>query len=167
MVKAMQRSLTTAALLSTLCATLFVSNAATAAGKADPTIERGKYLVIIGGCNDCHTPGYAATEGKVPEADWLTGDILGWRGPWGTTYPANLRSYMQKMTEAQWVKAAHTLQSRPPMPAVNVRQIKDQDLRAMYRYIKHLGPGGNEAPAYVPPDKTPNPPFVQFPAPPK
>ena len=52
------------------------------------------------------------------------------------------------------------------MPAVNVRQMTDQDLKAVYRYVKSLGPAGNEAPAYVPPDKTPNPPFVQFPGPP-
>ena len=32
-----------------------------------------------------HTAGYAASDGAVPEADWLTGDALGWRGPWGTT----------------------------------------------------------------------------------
>ena len=24
--------------------------------KADPQVERGRYLVQIGGCNDCHTP---------------------------------------------------------------------------------------------------------------
>jgi len=53
------------------------------------------------------------------------------------------------------------------MPAVNVRAMKDADLKAIYRYIRHLGPAGNDAPAYVPPDKTPNPPYVQFPAPPK
>ena len=62
-----------------------ISGAAVAAGKSDPMTARGKYVVTIGGCNDCHTPGYAEKEGKVPEKDWLTGDILGWRGPWGTT----------------------------------------------------------------------------------
>ncbi len=24
----------------------------------DAEVERGKYLVTISGCNDCHTPGY-------------------------------------------------------------------------------------------------------------
>ena len=143
-----------------------ISGAAVAAGKSDPMTARGKYVVTIGGCNDCHTPGYAENEGKVPEKDWLTGDILGWRGPWGTTYPVNLRNYMDKLTEKQWVAKAKNLQARPPMPAVNVRQMTDQDLKAVYHYVKRLGPAGNEAPAYVPPDKTPNPPFVQFPGPP-
>jgi CxxC motif-containing protein (DUF1111 family) len=26
------------------------------AAAADAQVERGKYLVIVGGCNDCHTP---------------------------------------------------------------------------------------------------------------
>lgn len=45
-------------------------------------VERGRYLVKIAGCNDCHTAGYAISAGKVDEKQWLTGDALGWRGPW-------------------------------------------------------------------------------------
>jgi hypothetical protein len=51
------------------------------AQKADKHIERGRYLIRIAGCNDCHTANYAMRGGKVPEAEWLTGDDLGWRGP--------------------------------------------------------------------------------------
>jgi mono/diheme cytochrome c family protein len=92
------------------------------AAKADSgLLARGKYFVVIGGCNDCHTGGYAPTNGKVPEKDWLLGDRLGWRGPWGTTYPVNLRLYMQALTEAQWVTKAKSLTTRPPMPWDNVR----------------------------------------------
>jgi hypothetical protein len=39
-------------------------------------------------------------------------------------------------------------------------------VRAIYRYLKYMGPAGQPAPAYVPPDKEPKPPFVQFPPPP-
>jgi mono/diheme cytochrome c family protein len=139
-----------------------------ATAKADASsLARGKYLVVIGGCNDCHTAGYAPTNGKVPEKDWLAGDRLGWRGPWGTTYAANLRQYMQALTEAQWLAKARALETRPPMPWSNVRAMTTQDLRALYRYIRHLGPGGDAAPPYLPPDKEPPPPFVTFPAPPK
>ena len=87
----------------------------------DAQIKRGRYLVQIGGCNDCHTAGYAPSGGKVPEAQWLLGDALGWHGPWGTTYATNLRLYMQDLTEEQWVKKAKTLNARPPMPWFNVR----------------------------------------------
>jgi mono/diheme cytochrome c family protein len=131
--------------------------------QADNQVERGRYLIRIGGCNDCHTAGYAPTGGKVPEPQWLTGDGLGWSGPWGTTYATNLRLYMQNLTEDQWVKTARTLQTRPPMPWFNVRDMSTRDLRAMYRYVRHLGPAGNPAPAYLPPEKTPPQPYVQFP----
>ena len=126
-------------------------------------IKRGRYLVQIGGCNDCHTAGYAPSGGKVPEAQWLLGDALGWHGPWGTTYATNLRLYMQDLTEEQWVKKAKTLNARPPMPWFNVRAMTTADLRAMYRYIRSLGPVGKPAPAYLPPDKTPPQPHVAFP----
>jgi mono/diheme cytochrome c family protein len=129
-------------------------------------VERGRYVVKIGGCNDCHTPGYALTDGKVPEKDWLIGDQLGWRGPWGTTYPPNLRLALKKMSENEWVKIAHNASFRPPMPSVSLRNMSERDLRAVYRFVLSLGPGGSEAPAYVPPDQQPIGPVVMFPAPP-
>ena len=30
------------------------------------------------------------------------GDILSWRGPWGTIHPMNLRLYMANVTQGQW-----------------------------------------------------------------
>ena len=36
----------------------------------------------VAGCNDCHTRDYAIKGGQVPEAAWLMGDELGWRGAW-------------------------------------------------------------------------------------
>ena len=133
----------------------------------DPLVKRGRYLVQIGGCNDCHTPDYPATGGKVPEAQWLTGDALGWQGGWGTTYATNLRLYMQDLTEEQWIKKAKALNARPPMPWFNVRAMSTSDLRAMYRYVRHLGPAGKPAPAYVPPGQAASGPVVRFPEPPK
>ena len=127
--------------------------------------KRGKYLVQAAGCNDCHTPGYAMRDGKVDERNWLIGDTLGWRGPWGTTYPANLRLVARTMNETQWMARARS-EMRPPMPWFNLRVMTDSDLKAIYAYLKHLGPAGVAAPAYLSPDKTPTLPFVQFPSPP-
>jgi mono/diheme cytochrome c family protein len=135
--------------------------------KSDPQVNRGRYLIKVAGCNDCHTPGYGPTGGKVPEEKWLTGDILGWNGPWGTTYATNLRLYMQDLSEDQWIKKAKTLSARPPMPWFNVQAMSASDLRAMYRYVRYLGPAGKPAPAYLPPTQTPPEPAVRFPAPPK
>ena len=139
-----------------------------AATQADrKQIERGRYLLTVGNCNDCHTDGYAASEGKVPEQAWLLGSPLGFRGPWGTTYATNLRQGISGMTEDAWVKYAKALRVRPPMPWFNVNQWTESDLRAFYQYVRHLGPMGKPAPAYLPSSVEPKPPFVQWPAPPK
>jgi len=131
-------------------------------------LERGRYVVMVGGCNDCHTDGYAPSGGNVPQKDWLLGSgPLGFRGPWGTTYAPNLRLPASTMTEAEWVKYAKTLRTRPPMPWFNVNAMSEGDLRAMYRFIGSLGPVGGPAQAYVAPDKEPSPPYIQWPAPPK
>lgn len=129
-------------------------------------IERGRYLVKVGGCNDCHTAGYGMSAGKVAEKDWLQGDQLGWRGPWGTTYPTNLRLSMNAMSENDWIKMAQTFQARPPMPYFNLHAMDKEDLRAIYRFVRHLGPAGKPAPGWVPPDRTPPGPVIQFPGPP-
>jgi mono/diheme cytochrome c family protein len=129
-------------------------------------VQRGRYMVQIGGCNDCHTQGYAENSGAVDEKHWLLGSSLGWSGPWGTTYPANLRLLAQNFTESQWLVMARS-QWRPPMPWFNLRAMSDEDLGAIYRYIRHMGPAGEPAPAYVPPDRKPMTPVVSFgPSPP-
>ena len=130
---------------------------------ANPDIERGRYLVAISGCNDCHTPGFMAHGSKVPEKDWLIGGTTGWRGSWGTTYPANLRLYFQEITEDQWVQSAREMQRRPPMPYYSLNQMVEPDVRAMYKYIRSLGPAGKPAPKFVPAGKVPPQPYVQFP----
>lgn len=137
------------------------------AGASDePSAERGQYLVRISGCNDCHTAGYAENYGTTPVSEWLMGDRLGWRGGWGTTYAPNLRLSLAKMTEEQWLSFARNLQSRPPMPSFNLNAMNEDDLKSIYRFVRQLQPLGDPAPAYVPPDQEPSPPYVVFPAPP-
>lgn len=89
--------------------------AAAAQAKAQQTaVERGKYLVTLSGCNDCHTPLKMGPKGpepdfsrllsghpqdlKMPEAPKLTEPwmlvgavtMTAFSGPWGTTYAINL-----------------------------------------------------------------------------
>jgi mono/diheme cytochrome c family protein len=131
---------------------------------ANATIERGRYIVEIGGCNDCHTAGYANAGGKAAEADRLKGDTLGYRGPWGTSYPTNLRLSIGKLTEDAWVMRAKTLMTNPPMPWFNVRAMTEADQRAVYQYIKSLpGAAGTASPAFLPSDKMPKDPYIQWP----
>jgi len=136
-------------------------------GAGQKMIDRGRYLMKIAGCNDCHTAGYAQTGGNVPEAQWLTGDALGWSGPWGTTYAANLRLVVAGLSEEDWVRRARSAQYRPPMPWFALRDMSESDLRAAYRYIRSLGTAGGPAPAYVPPGGKVAGPVVAFPMPPK
>ena len=135
---------------------------AVVAGAAEPSqVDRGRYLVTIGGCNDCHTAGYLQNDAKVPEREWLKGQSVGFQGPWGTTYPANLRLVASKLTAEQWVVHARA-QRLPPMPWFNVAKMTDADLRAVYAYIRSLGDPGEAAPAYVAPGGKVSTPYFVF-----
>jgi len=136
---------------------------AVAAGDA---VQRGRYLVEIGGCNDCHTAGYAASGADVPESQWLLGDALGWNGPWGTTYAPNLRLQLASMDKADFRHYARTLRTRPPMPYWALNAMRDDDLDALLAYIQSLGPAGAPAPAALAPGIAPGGAVVRFPAPP-
>lgn len=129
-------------------------------------VDAGRYLVTVAGCNDCHTKGYLQTEGDVPEEDWLTGNPVGWRGPWGTTYASNLRLYADTLSAGQFVKILHSRTALPPMPWMNINEISERDARAIYAYLKHLGPKGKPTPENVPPGKEPNTPYIRM-APPR
>ncbi len=119
--RALRRSL--AIVVST--AALAAAGAVISAATQVRDVERGRYLSIIGGCNDCHTPGYLEKSGAVPES---------------------------------LARAAR----RPPMPWFNVRAMSDADLGALYAYLRSLGPGGEPAPAYVPPGEHVATPYIDF-----
>jgi|WetSurMetagenome_2_1015567.scaffolds.fasta_scaffold362371_2 mono/diheme cytochrome c family protein len=138
----------------------FGSAVAHAGDRAD-RLERGRYLVTIGGCNDCHTPGGMEKGPAVPEKDWLTGVPVGFQGPWGTTYAANLRLVINSMSEAEWL--THARQQRmPPMPWYNLKAMSDDDLKAVYAYVRSLGAAGVPVPAYVAPGGKVTTPYFVF-----
>jgi hypothetical protein len=94
----------------------YATTAALTADAASPDkVARGKYLVTIAGCNDCHTPLKIGANGPepdmsrvlsghpesvvvtsaaaTPEEPWLvtaTGTSTAWSGPWGVSFTANL-----------------------------------------------------------------------------
>ena len=144
---------------------------AVAVGCASPTqqntsdissIDRGRYLVKSMGCNDCHTPDYQ--KGKsVPEEDWLTGENLGFRDPSGTTYPTNLRLLLNSMSEDDWTVFAREMRKNVPMESVLLPRTSEHDLRAIYQFVKYLGPKGNPAPPSLPAGVTPTTEYIEFP----
>ena len=118
-----QIAITTAIIAAAIILTAVISTAsltaAAAGGGAEPgnaaQIARGKYLVDIMGCHDCHTPMKMGPQG--PERDWdraLSGHpeyvvmppapalppgpwistvgatFTAWNGPWGTSFTMNL-----------------------------------------------------------------------------
>ncbi len=137
-----------------------VAASAGAAVAGEVSVARGAQVAITSGCHDCHTAGYAET-GKIDPAVALKGTVLGWQGPWGTTYPANLRLVARdKGSEDAFLQYAKTFQARPPMPFANVHAMDESDIRSLYQYIVSLGDTGAAAPDYVPPGQQPKTPYI-------
>jgi mono/diheme cytochrome c family protein len=90
-----------------------------AAAPAQSPVERGKYLTLVGGCNDCHTPktfgpngpeydmtkelsGHPNGDKLAPVPKTLIGPtgwgtvasnhLTAWAGPWGVSFAMNLTS---------------------------------------------------------------------------
>ena len=124
------------------------------------SVERGLYVSIIGGCHFCHTEGYREAEGKIDPAQALKGSSIGWRGPWGTTYAANLREIPLGYSEDAWVERMKTKVNLPPMPWYQLQAMNESDMRSLYLYIKSLGAAGESAPFYREPGKEPRTPYV-------
>ena len=126
---------------------------------ASGDVGRGRTLVAFGACNDCHTPGWRESDATIPVSRWMTGNEIGFRGPWGTVYPANVRLEFQMISEDQWLAMVRTRGGHPPMTWHNLRALDTEQLRSIYRFVRSLGPAGVEAPLMVSPAKEPTTPY--------
>jgi mono/diheme cytochrome c family protein len=141
-------------------ALLMTATCAAAAGKS--TLARGKYLVTLGGCSDCHTPGYFL--GK-PDADrYLGGSEVGFEIPGlGTFVAPNLTpdpdTGLGKWTEAQIVTAIQTgkrpdgRELAPIMPWRALAELTKADAYAIAAYLKSLKPVSHKVPGPFGPDE--------------
>jgi mono/diheme cytochrome c family protein len=150
------------ALVLTLAAVLATLSSPAPADDAAPSVERGQQLAVVSGCHDCHSAGYMESGGKLDPARALAGAAIGFRGPWGTTYPSNLRLVAAGLDEASFAGHLKTLKTLPPMPYFNLHAMSDADLRSLYLYIRALGEPGEPAPSRVPPGEEPTTPFIVF-----
>jgi mono/diheme cytochrome c family protein len=122
--------------------------------KTDPhgaTVENGRYLVeSVANCWSCHS-----------QRDYKTGAIIGahlagstmpddWN-PKRTWHPVNLTSdpttgRLSKLSEDQFVARIRAGRVIPgsPMPWQQFQRMNDEDLRAIYRYLKTVPPVVNE-----------------------
>jgi mono/diheme cytochrome c family protein len=107
--------------------------------------KRGKYLVTIAGCADCHTPRDA--QGRpLPGMDFGGGLIL--EGPWGRVASANITpdpSAIPYYDEAMFRQAIRTgyvkaRELNQIMPWHTYRGMTDEDIAGMFSYIRTLKP---------------------------
>jgi len=111
--------------------------------RSNPVVY-GKYLVSIAACTDCHTP---QSKGQnIPGMDFAGGFIF--EGPWGKVASANITpdpSGISYYDEALFVQTMRTGYVRARelnqiMPWWHFRSLTDDDLKAMFVYIRALKP---------------------------
>jgi len=108
-------------------------------------VSRGKYLVTIAGCSDCHTP---QKNGKpIPGLEFAGGFVL--KGPWGTVASANITpdpsgiSYYDEALFLETIRTGFVKQARKInqiMSWYNYRHLTDEDLKATFAYLRTLKP---------------------------
>jgi mono/diheme cytochrome c family protein len=166
---------TAATVASVLAAVLALTGAAGRAGDSRAAqVERGRYLTLMGGCNDCHTPG--TFYGAADYSRQLSGSELGWLGPWGVTFPRNLTPDVEtglgKWSDRDIVNALRTgvrpdgSVILPPMPWPMYATMTDADAFAIAAYLKSLPPVKHRAPDRIAPGVAYDGPAMRFPPPP-
>jgi hypothetical protein len=92
-------------------------------------------------------------------------DLTAAAGPWGVSFAGNLtpdptgigtwseEQFKKALTQGKFKGLDGTRILLPPMPWFNFTQIKDEDVKAIFAYLKSLPPVKNVVPAPIPPDK--------------
>jgi mono/diheme cytochrome c family protein len=129
-----------------------------------PDVERGRYLVGIAGCTDCHTPGYFS--GNINPAKLLSGSDVGFEVPGvGTVVGRNLTpdkdTGLGNWSLEQIIKAFTTgvrpdgrLLS-PVMPWAHYASLTPRDAKAIAHYLQSLPPVKHAIPGPFPADQRP------------
>ena len=94
---------------------------------------------------------------------FLTNDLTAWVGPWGISYTANLTSDetgIGTWNEDQFLFAIRNGKQKglagsrmllPPMPWQSYRNLNDDELKAIFAYLKSTKPISNMVPPPAPP----------------
>jgi mono/diheme cytochrome c family protein len=114
-----------------------------------------------------HPEDVKVTMPKLPDG-WMAAtnaSKTAWAGPWGISFTANLTpddTGLGSWTEETFIQAMRTGKhmgiSRPilpPMPWQDIAHYSDDDLKAIFAYLKSLKPVVNHVPPPVPPPGAP------------
>ena len=154
---------TIAAALAALCVPLVAPSVVQAADPA--AIARGKYLVTIASCHDCHTPGYFL--GKPDMARYLGGSDVGFEMPGlgiflGPNLTPDKETGLGNWTDAQIVAAIQkgAAARRPHAGADHalprLRQPDQQDVQAIVAFLRSIPPVPQQGAGSVRPDRDPD-----------
>lgn len=108
---------------------------------------RGKYLVTLASCGDCHTP---MVNGQ-PEEDKAFAGGMEFKGPWGDVQSANItpdKTGISYYDENRFIEALRTgsVMGRPLnpiMPWDSYRHMNDDDLKAIFAFLRTVKPVQN------------------------
>lgn len=164
------------------------TEAASEPAAADAVLERGRYLVTVAGCNDCHTPWQPGPNGPepdmsrmlsghpeaatmpppplLPQGPWVvlaSETNTAWSGPWGISFTANLtpdeETGLGKWTLRTFTDTIRTGRHKgrgrpvlPPMPIQMYRHFTDDDLVAIFTYLRSIPAVKNRVPEPVSPE---------------
>ncbi|WP_420884570.1 cytochrome c [Taklimakanibacter albus] len=130
----------------------------------DGQLPRGKYLVGLGGCNDCHTPGYFF--GKPDTARYLGGSEVGFEIPnlgvfYGPNLTPDVATGLGTWSTDEIVTAittGHRPDGRilaPVMPWHAFASLTRDDVQAIAAFLKNLPPVANKVPGPFGPSEKP------------
>lgn len=89
----------------------------------------------------------------------LGADLTSAVGPWGMSFAANITSdetgigkwseanFRKSITEGKWKGLDNSRMLLPPMPWFNLRNIQEEDLKAIFAFLKSTKPVKNVVPA--------------------
>ncbi|WJH38037.1 cytochrome c (plasmid) [Aliirhizobium terrae] len=152
-----------------------VSLALAGQSAAGGSVERGRYLVNLGGCNDCHTPGYFV--GKPDMERFLGGSDVGFFIPGlgafvGPNLTPDPETGLGKWSRDEIVTALQTgvtpegRELSPLMPWRAFANLTRQDAYAIADYLRSLPPTKHEVAGPFGPSETPTVPVMKLLAPP-
>jgi mono/diheme cytochrome c family protein len=102
---------------------------------------------------------------SVTNTKWVYAriDLTAWAGPWGVSFAVNLTpdgpTGIGNWTDEIFIKSLRTGKHMgfgrnilPPMPWQDIGNLKDEDLKSIFAYLKSLPPINNQVPDPIPPN---------------